>query len=738
MKRKWKAKWIGRKDILIDWRGKVLPAPFFRKVFEYREKIKDAKVYICGIGYYELYINGKKVSDNVLNPVVSCYDKRVRYVVHDVKNYIIKGKNVIGVILGNGLYNSNTPEVWHFDKATWRDYPKLLFELEINGKVTVFSDKSWKVKNGPIIFDGLRNGEFYDGRMELNGWLNFDFDDSNWENVNVVPPPGGILEEQLMPPCKVMETLHPVKKWALPNGDIVFDFGQNFAGWVRIVCSGEKGREVIIKYAERIKEDGDISQEKISCCILGGEFQTDKYILKGDKEETWEPRFTYHGFRYVKIKKDINIELKKVEGRVVYTSFEKIGNFVSSNEILNKLQHCTEWSYKSNFVGIPTDCPHREKNGWTGDAHLACETGLYNFNSSKAYQTWIDNFIDVQRPSGQIPGIVPTSGWGYNWGNGPAWDSAFLLIPWYIYLYTGDKTAIEKNYEGMKKYVDYLTYMADNNIIHFGLGDWLSVDLKTAPSISLISTSYYYVDCILLSKFAEIVGKKRDKIKYKKLAEKIKYSFNKTFYKGDGIYENGGQTALGCALYQGLVENYEKEKVVLKLVESIKLNNFKVNFGFLGAKFVPNALSENGYVDIAYKLITQTEYPGWGYWVKNGATTLWETWDGRASLNHIALGDISAWMYKYLGGILPDPEKPGFKHIIIKPNPVCDLKWVICEHICKFGKILSKWERSEEKFVLEVEIPKNTTATIILPDLTTRNVKDGFYKFICQFKNQQK
>jgi len=734
MKRRWKAKWIGRKEILHNWRSPVMPAPFFRKVFEYNGKINDAKVYICGIGYYELYINGNKIGDNVLSPVVSCYDKRVRYIVHDVKNYILKGKNVIGVILGNGLYNSHTPEVWHFDKATWRDYPKLLFELEINGEVIILSDKSWKIKNGPIIFDGLRNGEYYDANLELDGWQDIDFDDSDWENVTIVPPPGGILEEQLMPSCKIMETLQPVKNWVLSDGSIIFDFGQNFAGWVRIVVSGQKGKEVVIKYSEKIKEDGDITQENISTLVIGGEFQTDKYILKGKGEEIWEPRFTYHGFQYVKIKKDNETKIKRIEGRVVYTSFEKIGKFLSSNEILNKLQHCTEWSYKSNFVGIPTDCPHREKNGWTGDAHFACETGLYNFNSSKAYQTWIDNFVDVQRPSGQLPGIVPTSGWGYNWGNGPAWDSAFLLIPWYIYLYTGDKTSIEKNYNAMKKYVDYLTYMADDYIVDFGLGDWVCVNPENAPPVSLISTSYYYVDCILLSKFAEIIGKTGDKIKYRKLAEKIKNSFNKVFYKGDGIYDNGGQTALGCALYQGLVEDTEKEKVVKKIVENIKSNNFKVDFGFPGSKFVINALSENGYVDIAYKLITQTEYPGWGYWVKQGATTLWETWDGNASLNHIAFGDISAWMYKYLGGILPDPEKPGFKHIIIKPNPVCDLKWVICEHICRFGKILSKWERKKDEFLLEVEIPKNTTAEVILPDSTFHNIKNGVYKFVVNFK----
>ena len=722
----WQAKWIGRPDVIL-WNSHrdVLPAPFFRRVLDCTKKMKSAKVCICGLGYYELYINGSKVGDHVLDPVVTHYDKRVRYVIYDVTSYLVCGKNVLGVVLGNGWYNCHTPDVWNFDKATWRDYPKFLLELEVNNKVILCSDDSWKISSGPIVFDGLRNGEFYDARLELDGWMNAGYDDSNWKKASKVSSPGGILQEQTMPPCKVMKTLPAQKQWSLTNGDIVYDFGQNITGWVRINCIGERGTELLIKYAERLEGD-DITQENIAIFIKGGEFQTDKYILKGDGMEVWEPRFTYHGFQYIKISGNLeSTQIGKVEGRVIYTAFDRIGDFSCSNQVLNQLQQCTLWSYIGNFTGIPTDCPHREKNGWTGDAQLAAETGLFNFASGTAYNQWMDSFADVQRPSGQLPGIVPSAGWGFNWGSGPAWDSAFLLIPWYIYLYTGDASVIKSHYDSMKKYVDYCTSMATDYLVSFGLGDWCHVDKEAIAPVELTSTAYYYVDSLLIAKFAGILGKTADRIKYSRLAAKIRESFNSHFYHGNGIYANGEPTALGCAIYQGLVADAEKNKVVEALALAVKKNNYKAYFGILGAKYIPRALSENGYVDIAYKLITQPDFPGWAYWLKEGATTLWGNWNGKASLNHIMFGDISAWMYQYLAGIIPDPKHPGFKHVTIKPHPVPDLKWVHSEYTAPAGKIVSEWKQAGGKFNLTVEIPPNTTGTIIMPNSKCYEVKSG-------------
>jgi alpha-L-rhamnosidase len=735
--RKWKAKWIGRPDALLNnWQRPVLPAPFFRKTFDCKGKTDNSKVHICGLGYYELYMNGRKVGDHVLDPVVTHYDRRARYIAYDVSEYLVPGRNVFGVVLGNGWYNCHTPEVWHFDKASWRDYPKLLLELETGGKALLCSDESWRVTDGPIVFDGLRNGETYDARLELDGWLSPDYDDSAWKMAANVSPPGGVLRLQSMPPCKVTQTLPVTKQWEIPDGSIVFDIGRNITGWARITVSGKRGTELIIRYAENLKDGGDIDQTRIAPFIKGGDCQTDRYILKGDDgSEVWEPRFTYHGFRYLRISGvSADVKIEKVEGRVVNTAFEQIGGFSCSDETLNRLQECTCWSYVGNFTGIPTDCPHREKNGWTGDAQLAAETGLFNFAAGTSYNQWMDSFADVQRPSGQLPGIVPSSGWGFNWGSGPAWDSAFLLIPWYVYLYSGDSSSIRTHYDSMKKYVDYCTGMATDHIVSFGLGDWCHVDQNRITPVALTSTAYYYVDCILLSKFAAIKGRISDQRKYAGLAEKIRAAFNRCFYKGDGIYTNGEQAALGCAIYQGLVEDSEKDKVVAKLADIVKANGCKPDFGILGAKYVPRALSDNGHVELAYKLITQPEFPGWAHWLKQGATTLWESWSGESSRNHIMFGDISAWMYQYLAGILPDPDHPGFKHVTIKPQPVPDLKWVHSEYVLPAGKIVSKWEQMEGEFNLTVEIPPNTTGTIIMPNSERCEVKAGEHFRRCNLK----
>ena len=714
-----------------DWRAAVLSAPFFRKKFTYQKETEKVEVSICGLGYYELFLNGRKVGDHVLDPVVTQYDKRVRYVVYDVTEYLRSGDNVIAVVLGNGWYNAHTAEVWHFDKSSWSDYPKFLLQMESDNEILVVSDTSWKCNTGPIVFDGLRNGETYDARLEFDGWSTVDFDDSSWTSTTRIAPPGGNLEEQTMPPCKVMQTVPCAEHWSTSEGDELYDFGENLTGWVRIEVSGDAGAEIVIKYAELLKENRSLDQDNIKTCVLDDEFQTDRYILNGDGSEIWEPRFTYHGFQYVQISITGKAELNKVEARFIHTSFEQVGHFSCSDDTLNKLQDCTMRSYKSNFTGIPTDCPHREKNGWTGDAQLAAETGLFNFDAATSYEHWLALIADAQRLSGQLPGIVPSGGWGFNWGSGPAWDSAFLLIPWYIYLYTGRMDAIKTHYDAMKKYVDYCSYMADGDIVSFGLGDWCHVDSERIVDPALTSTSYYYVDSLLIAKFAEILGHNEDAKDYSNLASDIKKAFNKHFYHGDGLYAKGEQTAMGCALYQGLVDDSEKSQVVQKLVDAVNENGGKPDFGILGAKYVPRALAENGHVALAYKLITQADFPGWGYWIEQGATTLWENWNGNDSQNHIMFGDISAWMYQYLAGIQPDPANPGFKNVIIQPNPVPGLDFVHASYKIPVGELTVSWKLEDDKFNLNIGLPENTTATVKMPDGKSVPLKSGQHHLSC-------
>ena len=725
----WQAQWIGRPDVCLNnWEGKVLPAPLLRQEFELPATVHQARAYVCGVGYYEFHLNGSKVGDHVLDPIVTQYDQRCRYVTYDVTDLLRPGANAAGVMLGNGWYNCHTPEVWHFDKASWRDHPKLLLQLEVtleDGTTTVIqSGPEWKVAEGPVVFDGLRNGETWDARLERPGWSAPGHNDADWEQAMVVPGPGGLLQAQLSPPCKVIETVAPVSVNEVRPGVAVYDLGQNMAGWTQLRVSGPEGTEVKLAHSERLSEDGDINQRGIDSFIKKGDCQTDRYFLKGDGEETWEPRFTYHGFQYVQVTGlPGQPSLDNVRGRVVHTDFESAGRFSCSNELLNRLQELTLWAYRGNFVGIPTDCPHREKNGWTGDAQLAAETGLLNFDAAAAYRQWLETIADTQRPSGQLPGIVPSSGWGYNWGSGPAWDNALLLIPWYLYLYTGDEEVLERHYAGMKRYVDFCTRMATGHIVSFGLGDWCHPDRARMAPAALTSTAYYCVDCRIVSQAARLLGNESDAERYGKLAEDIRSAFNRHFGNGDGSYAGGEQTSQGCALYQEMVEEADRPAVVTRLIEAIENNDGRLDVGILGAKYVLRALADAGHAELAYALLTRTDYPSWGHWLEQGATTLWEDWPGQASRNHIMFGDISAWMYQYLAGIAP--QSPGFKEILIHPRVVGDLTEAAAEHRSPYGLIRSAWRQTDGNFVLEATIPPNTSARIILPTQDIEAVQEG-------------
>jgi alpha-L-rhamnosidase len=403
--------------------------------------------------------------------------------------------------------------------------------------------------------------------------------------------------------------------------------------------------------------------------------------------------------------------------KVVHTAFDSAGKFECSNELLNRIQHNALWSYLSNFVGYPTDCPHREKNGWTGDAQLAAEMGLYNFHPAAAYTKWMADFRDEQPADGQLPGIIPTSGWGYGHYGSPAWGSACILVPWYMYQHRGDERVLAEQYENMKLFVKHLQSLSTDNIVKHGLGDWCPPEgngrMKCPKTIT--STGYYYVDSLIISKIAAMLGKDDEAKEYAELAAAIRKSYNEQLYEGDGIYVSGCETALACPVFQGIVEPAEKDKVVEKLVAEVERQNRHIDTGILGAKYLFRVLTENGRADLAYEIATQTTYPSYGNWLERGATTLWEMWDGGGSQNHIMFGDISAWFYKALAGIDLDPQRPAFKHIIIRPYPVGDLKWAKAEHESMYGLIRSSWQRDGEAFTLDVTIPANTTATVYVP-----------------------
>ena len=669
-------------------------------------------------------VNGQRVGDNLLEPGYTRYDRRVLYVTHDVTDLLRNGENVLGVMLGNGWFNVQEKAAWNFDQAPWRATPRLLLELRIeleDGRtLNIVSDDKWKSADSPITFSCIYGGENYDARLEQTGWDEPGFDDSAWQPAKIVDPPKGRLVAQAMYPIALDRVFPPVSVTEPASGVYVFDAGQNLTGNAEVSISGPAGTTITMRYAEKLNRDGRADQSNINVHVLrfgkDQQFQTDSYTLKGDGTERWHSRFNYNGFRYVEVTGSPDkLTADNLSIRYYHSAVPLVGSFECSNPTLNSIWLNGRWSYLSNLFGIPTDCPHREKNGWTGDAQIGCEQGLLYADGITVYEKWINDIGDEQQSSGKLPEIVPTNGtWGYGFGSGPAWDSAFLLVPWHLYQYYGDNSILKRHYAGYCRYVDYLTGRAKDGIVKLGLGDWSPWKTKTPEDVT--DTGYYYRDARIIAEVARMLGKEEDAKKYNALADQIREAFNRKFYDPTtGSYSIGSQTALGFALYQGLVQEADESLVVGNLVTAIHNNNDHLDFGLLGSKYVLNTLTDHRCADVAYKIASQTTQPSWGWWVEQGATTLLEGWTMGASNNHTFLGDVNAWMMKSLAGINNDPALPGFKHILIRPNVVGDLKWAKGRYDSIAGMIEIAWQRDDDTLRLSITIPANTTATVYLP-----------------------
>jgi alpha-L-rhamnosidase len=724
----WQARWIKHPDFM-DTTYQSRPAPFFRRKFTLHREIESARVYVTGLGYFEMYLNGKKVGDHVLDPVKTRYDKVVKYLVYDVKSYLKAGNNALGIILGTGWYNHFAKAVWQFDQAPWRDYPTLICQLEIKyedgSSQTIVSDNSWKCKQGPIIFDGIRNGEYYDARLEMPDWDQPWYNDRDWHTALEVPGPKGQLKAQKLPPIKEMKEITPVSITEIKPGVFVFDLGQNMAGYCRLKIAGPAGTEITLKHGEKLYPDGAVEQKQILRFLKTGEAQTDKYILKGTGIEVWNPRFVYHGFQYVEVSGlPVKPTKETLTGIVVYTSFHSTGDFACSNPLFNRIQEITRWSYIGNYHGIPTDCPHREKIGWTGDGHLVAETGLYNYNTVASYIKWLDDHVDEQQPDGNLPGVIPTSGWGYlhgrnestrHLGYGPSWEGSLVLIPWYLYTYTGDTTILEKYYQPIKKYIDHLERNSKNYLLDFGIDDHKAYFTKTEGDI--IATAYFYYLTELFAKMSRILNQEEDIKYYSKLASDIKRSFQAAYYdRSSKTVGNGGQTSLSMGLYMDLIPEKDQGQVLEYLLTKIDSADYHFDAGVGGVKALYETLSSAGQDQVIYQMVNQRDFPGYGYWIEQGANTLWQDWDGSMSLNHIMFGSVSEWFFQSLAGINPDLQHPGFKNVIINPAFVEDLQWASGEFEGPYGEIVSSWERKDDKVILRISIPVNSTASIHVPD----------------------
>ncbi len=505
------------------------------------------------------------------------------------------------------------------------------------------------------------------------------------------------------------------------NRNYLFDFGRNISGVTEIRIKGEAGTRVRLIHAERIGSDGHADQSNIDVHFRPADdsdpFQTDIVILSGKEEDEFMPRFNYKGFQFVEVVSDKPVELgqESLTAWFMHSDVPPAGKINSSNNTLNLTWMASNASYLSNLFGYPTDCPQREKNGWTGDAHINIETGLYNFEGITVYEKWLADHRDEQLSNGVLPAIIPTSGWGYHWANGPDWTSTIAIIPWNIYLFYGDSRLLKDCYDNIKRYVDQIDSRSPEGITDWGLGDWVPV--KSVTPKELTSTAWYYADAVILAKAAGLLGKDDDAEKYTLLAKKIKDAFNSKFLDSStGIYGKGLQTELSVPLYWGLVPEELIPATAEHLAKRVIADNKHIDVGLLGTKTLLNALSANGYADLAYKVASQEDFPSWGWWIVNGATTFYENWplDAKSdiSMNHIMFGEINAWYYKALGGIFPDEAAPGFKNVILRPGFVEGLGSFSAEHDGPYGKIVSEWQRSEDRIKYHVSIPANSTATL--------------------------
>ncbi|WP_333802170.1 alpha-L-rhamnosidase [Sphingobacterium multivorum] len=728
----WKGKWISdNKDI------HARETPYFRTEFKINKPIKSARAYIATAGLYELSMNGQRVGDHRLDPMYTRFDRRTLYVVTDVTQQLQQGENAIGVVLGNGWYNHQPLAVWNFDKAPWRARPTFCLELKIvytDGTVeTIVSDKQWKTASGPITYNNIYTGEHYDARLEIPNWDKPKYDDSTWQLVQYRNAPSAHIVSQQMVPIRLVKSYKPKSVTKIDQRTYVFDMGQNMAGITKVKVKGAAGTMLRIKHGERLSADGRLDLSNIDVYYRGDKekepFQTDILTLSGRNDE-FMAKFGYKGFRYVEISSSAAIALDSsaVTAYFMHSDVPAIGQLKTSSALVNKLWEATNNAYLSNLMGYPTDCPQREKNGWTGDGHLAIETALYNFDGITVYEKWMADHRDEQQENGVLPDIIPTGGWGYGTANGLDWTSTIAIIPWQIYQFYGDPRALEECYLNIKRYVDYVDGISPSGLTTFGRGDWVPV--KSQSNLELTSSVYFYVDATILAATAKLFGYTADQQKYELLSRKIKTAINAKFLDASkGIYSNGTQTELSVPLYWGVVPDEMKARVAANLNKKVEEANFHLDVGVLGAKALLNALKDNGYATTAYKVAVQDTYPSWGWWIVNGATTLLENWDLKAtrdiSDNHMMFGEIGGWFFKSIGGILPDPKQPGFKHVLLKPIFPQELKESSISYDSPYGKIVSEWKLKDKKIVYDIQIPANATATFYPPDNVSISSSDA-------------
>ena len=736
----WLGQWIG--STLVGGPKTTSPCPYLRHTFTLDQPVAQARLYVTALGLYEASLNGRPVSEDVFTPGWTDYNKRTQYQVYDVGQLLQEGENVIGAILGDGWYCGYI--AWQ-GRQVYGDRPRFLAQLHISltdGRtLTIITDENWRTAAGPLLESDLIMGESYDARRELFGWDAPGFDDEAWQPVKTFSDPGIELAAMRGQAVRCIEELKPIAPpreipdWSNPKW--IFDLGQNMVGRVRLQVEGKAGNTISLRFAEMLDADGNLYTENLRTAR-----QTDVYTLRGNGLEVYEPHFTFHGFRYVELVGFPGTPTQdSITGIVLHSDTSPTGTFECSEPLLNQLQHNIVWGQKGNFLEVPTDCPQRdERLGWTGDAQVFIRTAAFNMDVASFFTKWQQDLADAQSAQGEFPPVAPLTAIGDPDG-GPAWADAGVICPWTIYLCYGDTQLLAQHYESLTRFIDFLMRTAPDLIRCYpdyegrhGYGDWLNIDAETPKD--LIGTAFFAYSTYLLSQIAAALGKKDEARRYGRLFHVIRHAFEQRFVTSDGLLVGNTQTAYVLALHFDLLPQHLRATAVTELVRDIKKRGLHLSTGFVGSPYLPHVLSDNGRLDIAYELLLQKSWPSWLYSVTQGATTIWERWDGWTedkgfqtpkmnSFNHYAYGAIGAWLYRVAAGIDADLEQPGYKQIILHPQPGGGLTYVKASYESMYGRILSHWHLEKDTFIWEITIPPNTTATVTVPASETAVVTEG-------------
>ena len=738
----WTAKWI-----TVAGKDSSARSPLFRKEFSLQKKVKSAIAYITAKGLYEANINGQRVSDTYFAPGWTSYKDHLQYQVYDVTAALKSGANVLGVSLGNGWYKGRIG--FGNQHNFYGDTRGLLMQVEVEytdgTKESINTDESWKYTYGPIMASDIYDGEIYDARMEIAGWNNTGFkEDAAWTAVGTMEKGPEKLVAMSGPPVRKHEQFKALKVFKTPAGETVVDFGQNLVGWVMLKAKGAAGTKITLSHAEVLTKEGNFYTVNLRSAKA-----QDTYILKENTEQVFEPHFTFQGFRYVKVEGyPGELKTEDLTAVAVYSDMETTGKFSTSNAMLNQLQHNIQWGQKGNFVDVPTDCPQRdERLGWTGDAQAFANTAAYNMDVAGFFTKWLKDVKTDQQPNGLIPHVIPNV-LGPNDGASAGWADVSTIIPWDMYVAYGDRRILETQYESMQKWVGYISSVAKNNLWNSGFhfGDWLFYrpnddnDGRAAVTDKyLIAQTFYAHSTQLLINAAKVLGKQDDVAKYTALLAEIKAAFVKEYMTPTGRLVSGTQTAYVLALHFDMLPEELRAPCAERLVANIRDYGNHLTTGFLGTPYLCHVLTRFGHNNVAYDLLMQESYPSWLYPVKMGATTIWERWDGikpdgsfqtpdMNSYNHYAYGAIGDWMYRTIAGINSVADQPGYKSIVIAPKPGGKITNASAELETVYGTVKSAWTLENGLLKLDVTVPANTKAKIVLPD-TTKEIGSGSYHF---------